>query len=192
MIEFLIFIFGAVVGYIMNILYQELVKYLDVRKNKILFDRLLVSVEGGEGKFVSRLGDSITIFLKKGSHVGKYIIYDKFSRYVSVISDNKELTNSKQVISYFPKDTVVDDLIDEIEYRFHDNIEDYVVVSGIKIDRKYLDSMMKKQMDNLDSVFSTYQKKEESFNIDDILDKINQVGFEGLTDKEKNYLKNIK
>lgn len=192
MIEFLIFIFGAVVGYIMNILYQELVKYLGVRKNKILFDSLLTSVEGGEGKFVSRLGDSITIFLKKGSHVGKYIIYDKTSRYVSIISDNKQLTNSKKVRLYFPKETVVDDLIDEIEYRFHENIEDYVVVSGIKIDREYLDSMMKKQMDNLDSMSSTYQKKEESFNIDDILDKINQVGFEGLTDKEKNYLKNIK
>jgi hypothetical protein len=65
-------------------------------------------------------------------------------------------------------------------------------VSGIKIDREYLDSMMKKQMDNLDSMSTTYQKKDESFNIDDILDKINQVGFEGLTDKEKNYLKNIK
>ena len=94
----------------------------------------------------------------------------------------------------FPNETVVDDIIEQIEFRFGKNMNDVVNVHGDLVDREYLKKTMKKT--GLDPVadMALYdeplQQKdaEEEPSVDDILDKILKDGIESLTQREREIL----
>lgn len=186
--EVAIFLFGMITGILCQVGYLELRKYLDNKKIKDIFSDVLVSIESGHGVFSSRVHDHITILMRKGPFIGKHIVYDKKGGGITIFDDKKVWVTSDVVRAYFSKSTILDDLIDEMNYRFKEKIDDYVIVSGVKIDRGYLDTMMKQHKDDFFYDSPINQEQKESFDLDSILDKINKVGIENLTEKEKNYL----
>ena len=82
-------------------------------------------------------------------------------------------------------------ICNKLDETYDKKIKDFVVVSNNIIDRRTVERMyiQNKPLPHVNSVNSV---KPIDLNLDDILDKINKVGFENLTDEEKDFLKNHK
>ena len=87
--------------------------------------------------------------------------------------------------THYTDKNLVKSIVDSLQDNFKKQIMDCVLVMNNVIDRKTITRL------NPDVEFPpAFQsvEEEEEFTIDDILDRINEVGLENLTEKEKKFL----
>ena len=100
---------------------------------------------------------------------------------------------------------MVDKIIKEINYRHGYRIDDIVEVLGLVFyrpdfeksfnvnfqDIKERAMRMGKEMSEMSDIDKIQKRNKVRFDIDEILDKINKVGIENLTNEEKEFLNNF-
>lgn len=192
-----VFLVGIVVGFLIAKLIDSIEK---ARQNELVrqvFYDVLTTAKSGGCRFESRVNDHVMVHLVKGIYMGHLITINLVERGLSISMNNKVLYVSDFITMNFPKDTVVDDIIKEIERRFGKKMNDTVVVNGIKIDRDFLDKTLKETGQSMGENFmdgGIYDEKlapkEEEIlpSVDDILDKISASGLKSLTEQEKEIL----
>lgn len=118
-----------------------------------------------------------------------------FSLKIKNFLDKKEIAIFKGNDCLYTSILIENDIIDKISIgiwgKFSNQINDIVFLSNNAFDKKtfIILSGLNQNIDlNTGEIIDEYSQ----YNLDDILDKINRVGYNNLTDGEKNFLKNMK
>ncbi len=151
------------------------------------FSNVLGSIKNGS--FIRRVNDivEISINLNGVDHVVFYTISNSnisvFEGFKCVKTNVFEFNNQKT------GEKIVLDIVKEINLKWSKEINDTVYINGSRFDV----GTYKKWISDWDeTIFDTDRSCDEELDVDDILDKINKVGFDGLSDVEKNFLKSVK
>lgn len=89
--------------------------------------------------------------------------------------------------SAFCDPKLIEDIVRSIWINFSNQIN-----TGMSINGNFLDAgTVYKNINSINGV-ETKTKRKKTFKIDDILDRINEIGYENLSNEEKEFLKNIK
>jgi hypothetical protein len=195
-----VFIFGFMAGFIVSKIIDQIIIS---KKNELIrqvFYDILTSLETGGCTFESRVNDHVMIRIGTGIYTGHLMTINLMERGLSISKNNKVLYISDFVKMNFPKDTIIEDIIKQVEYRFGKKINDTVEVNGIKIDRDFLDKTLKETGQSMggDLMGGMYDEKlvpsevDILPSVDDILDKIllNGGGVDCLTEEEREILDN--
>ena len=156
-----------------------------------IFTNVISNLKKKTVDFTNRQGN-ITYLTTKLEGLGKVNILYLMDKHDIVIQKQK---TDKFVISHHANKSIINDLIDLINIKFNREINDVIEVNGYKISRVAIERQVSKM--NLSEMFGQgdmekiKQDNQERFDLDSILDKINQVGLKNLTDGEKNYLNSL-
>lgn len=182
-------IIGLSLGFILGVLYVHTKNFL--RNKKIL--------RGIENEFKNILDNfSKVSFLKRINqyvyfNFEKYeLIYTLDSKEIHIFQNEKCIYTSNQILG----NIIIKNLESKILEKWNKDINDVVEINNAIISV----NLMKKEFRSLgvneeEIEFILSEKKEETqkneYNLDDVLDKINQVGYNNLTEEEKEFLKNV-
>jgi hypothetical protein len=178
------FSLGAIFGlYLFKII-------LDLADTKIFnqnsdYFRIVLDHMKKNGKFMSRVNNYVEISIEiPNDRISLIFLIDK--------NDVAIFRNSECIKSSHNCDrSIIDDIISEIIFRWGNRINVVVNMNGSVLDK----NTYKRIIGNLSyqGVGDILPKKlKPILKLDDILDKINDIGIDGLSDDEKEYLKNIK
>lgn len=177
---------GIVIGFYLGLFSSIIVKNKNLKEyqNKI------------EGMFSSILDNFSN--LKFSRRINRYayfiyqdweIIYQLDNKTIHIFSKEECLATSKQL----DESKTILNLISEIENKWSIDMNNTIVVDNNILSMNYFEEQRNKVISNQFSDPMLNPKKEEYIpSIDDILDKINKVGFINLSDEEKNILRNSK
>ncbi len=153
------------------------------RQNSKYFKLILDNLKKN-GKFISRINNNVEVSVELPSD--KITLYFTIDKNEIFVFKNQNCIKSS---SEYVKRGIIDSIISEIKLRWDEKINNVVNMNGALLDKKTYTRII----NNL-----SYQGSSETFpiknvlNLDDILDKINEVGVDKLSEEEKEYLKNIK
>ena len=141
--------------------------------------------------YLSRLKENKTFFIKRiedKSHIEygieKIFIFntkEKIFRFLDKNNETKMISKNKKFLFIINKI-----IMNKTIKKHKDSINDFMY---------YKESLLDKRIDNLKLLKKNKEdvvnlEETMDFNIDDILDKINKIGYPNLTDKEKEFLNN--
>jgi len=189
-----VFILGMVLLY--NILYNDGFKksMADINEYSVYLKKL----EEDKTRFLKRIGD--TVYIEYG--IEKFIIItianDKFES-IFALKDDKTDTHTSQhsgfLFNYINKTILLKTFV-----KYNDKIFNTKEYGGSVVDSKTYDLMEYMVELTKESVINKKNKqindqnnvKFKHFDIDEILDRINKVGYEKLSDEEKDFLRKQK
>jgi hypothetical protein len=170
-------------------------------KNK-QFKQILEKINTKRSRFKTRINNTVYIGIKLEDYGKVDLVYflDKEENQLNIFKSDKLIMTS---------DLVFEDLINEIiksinKVHYH-RIVDVVEILGLVFYReefersfgisvhelkKRTDNLMKSMNDDQSDIEKIVNKNNRKLDIDDILDKINKVGIENLTEEEKEFLNN--
>jgi hypothetical protein len=170
-------------------------------KNK-QFKQILEKINTKRSRFKTRINNTVYIGIKLEDYGKVDLVYflDKDENQLNIFKSDKLIMTS---------DLVFEDLINEIvnsinKVHYH-RIVDVVEILGLVFYReefersfgisvqelkKRTDNLMKSMNDDQSDIEKIVNKNNRKLDIDDILDKINKVGIENLTEEEKEFLNN--
>ena len=136
------------------------------------------------GKFLSRVNDNIdvSIILDGKTHNLIYIM-DKSEIAIFLGKDCLSISSGMRVDR-----KIIDKIISEINSRWSKKIKSVVNINGSIIDSATYNRITS----NFPLDEEVNSSKKISFDLDDILDKISQVGYDNLSDSEKEFLTKFK
>lgn len=193
-----IFLSGFYIRYLMG-------KYADsVRRNNLIrdinnqFKEVLNNILSSNSIFKNRVNNTVYINTKLKDYDDVNVIYLMDRKDIVIFKDGKCIYTSEMV----EKDTIKS-ITTAIDKKFEDKINDVVEVLGFVFSREDFERTFKikvedltnpekmKMMDESD-IDKIVRENDSKFSIDDILDKINKVGIDNLTEDEKKFLQNYK
>lgn len=165
-------------------------RYAIILNNK----KIVIYREGIENMFSLILSNfDKLIFVKR---INKYayfsyesweIIYQLDNKTIHVFNKEECLATSKQLEG----STIVSTLLSNIDKSWSKDINNTIIIDENEISINYIEEQRKK-IQYTDPILTKIEKEKNVnvFTIDDILDKINKVGYNNLTTEEKEFLKN--
>ena len=182
-----VFLLGVCVGSAISILITEITvkRKLDQISREInsYFTKVLDAMSSG--RFVSRLNDNSLFKIRMdGEEYDLYYLMDKDQIAIFKDKDCVKISDDRVDIK------IINSIIDVINSRWRSQIDDTVIIRGSIIDRTTYDRLTNNF--NEDENKFNISRNESSLDLDDILDRINTIGFDNLTDSEKEFLKSIK
>ena len=162
------------------------------------FEEVLEKIKYGESSFFSRVNNTviITTNTKKLSEINIIYLIDK--KMVCIFKNNSCIHTSDNIDKLLKENIIM-----HINFIFKKEIEDIIELFGVVISKKELHEKFEELKNKISSGEFSLEDKEESLinkiiednekkilNIDDILDRINLVGIEKLTNEEKEFLNN--
>ena len=183
---FVIFIFicGLFIGGLSLFGILKLHEYLQIKALKdeqnLIYNEIVGLIGTKSVKFMARFNDNVTF--RVATKLGKFDMI--------VFLDKKDLglfSKGDCVLStqYADKE-IIDGLCQKLEESYDKDLKDCVNIMGNIIDRKTMTRL--NPSINFPPAFPDESEQEPQFNMDDILDRINQVGLDRLTDIEKKFL----
>lgn len=186
-ISIISFLLGLLTNYFIN---NVVSKFKQLKKKELIesyFKEINNGVKSGLSNFVTRVNNIVVISFKMIDFGDVSITYNIESKETQVLKDNKEILTSSDVsLSEKLK------LSRSIEEVHGTKIKDVVDVFGHLLNREEFEQSMKETVEKVKNMLGDLPIEIETkhqFNIDDILDRISQVGIENLTDEEKEFLK---
>lgn len=180
-INFYFLLSGFFLGILITLLSFYLVSLLKKIKftriqNKI-FTQILDSLDSEQSNFNNRVNQVIQI---------DTVIPTEGNIQIMVFLDKKDISVFKGTQCVYTSEVIDSDLIDKINAkiwsRFSLLINDVIYLQNNIIDRQtYI---------RLSSNNQPKKKVKKDLTLDEVLDKINIIGYDNLTDKEKEFLKN--
>jgi len=177
-----------------------------IAHNKLILDRnkqfkeILEKINTKKSRFKTRVNNTVYIGVKLEDHGRVTIVYflDKKENQLNIFKDDKlimtcdlvdeellgEIISSINRVHYHRIIDIVD-ILGLVFYR-----EDFEKSFGISFKELKEKSNMMRAMNEESDVQKIINKNSNNLDIDDILDKINKVGIENLTDEEKKFLNN--
>lgn len=191
---------GVIIGVKLNKwnlnLQYKILKMKQIKKANEVYLNLLNSIINRKTIFKTRINNSIILGSKLEQLGDVDVVYLLDKNEVSIFQNQVCVVNDKEVDK-----TIIEKIITTIQHNYKEKIHDVVEVMGVLLSRSEFEkaindniSQMKKRIEkqekdssNIDNIIETNEKK---FDIDEILDKINQVGINNLSPEEKKFLQN--
>ena len=177
--------FGMCLGFALFIGLTKLVTHINLKKLQddynTFFTEIKELVGSNSFKFINRYNDHLTFRVTTKS-LGKVTLIMVMSRRdISIFQKNECIYTTQHADS-----NLIKSIVDNIESTYDSQIKDCFQIMGNVIDKTSIRRM------NPDADFPEAFPKPEMpiFNIDDILDRINEVGIQNLTPEEKEFLQN--
>lgn len=182
---------GVLVTYASYVITQSAEQRLIKKNDEMKFKAILDSFNGV--RFIKRVGDL------------SYFSYGNFSLVYNIGKKSFFIFQGEECIATSMNITDTEtfkNLEQSINSHFEDQMNDCVIVNGMMYSKNLFpkDTFEQPFMTKYDYAeeredeeeYSVPEKKQEEFNIDDILDKINLQGMASLTKRELDFLKNQK
>jgi len=199
--EILIFNLGVLIGTMFSVAGAYIISYIKARKirqkNNLVFKQILTNLQNGKGKFISRVNQTVQIDTKIKSEGKITMLFFIDKNDISIFKDGNCVYTTQNV-----DQDILNSITSMIWSRFSDRISDVVQLYNNVMDRKSFMKLISQaktevQVFNLDENGNIVEpinhfQKDEPLTLDGILDRINQVGYDGLTQIEKDFLKNHK
>jgi len=199
--EILIFMFGMAIGSCFSVVGAHIISYLKVqkirKKNNEVFKQVLANLQNGKGKFMNRINNTVQIDTKIKSEGKITMIFFIDKNEISIFKENVCAYTHQNV-----DEDIINSIITMIWSRFSERISDVIQLYNNVMDRKTFTKLVSQaktevQVFNLDENGNIIDQidsepKQKPLSLDDILDRINQVGYDGLSQIEKDFLKNHK
>jgi hypothetical protein len=156
------------------------------KQNQSVYQEILDSINSDDITFGSRINNTVHLNIKIKSEGEVQIMYFLDKKEIAIFKGNDCLYTSALIQS-----DVLDKISTGIWIRFSNQINDVVSFSNNVFDKRTFVIISGLSNQNNGEIIEdhgfTY-----SYNLDDILDKINKVGYDNLTEPEKEFLKNLK
>lgn len=199
--EILIFNLGVLIGTMFSVAGAYIISYIKAQKirqkNNLVFKQILTNLQNGKGKFISRVNQTVQIDTKIKSEGKINMVFFIDKNDLSIFKDGNCVYTTQNV-----DQDIINSITSMIWSRFSERISDVVQLYNNIMDRKTFMKLVSQaktevQVFNLDENGNiidpiNHFQKDETLTLDGILDKINQVGYDGLTQIEKDFLKNHK
>ena len=177
--------FGIILGFVLFIGLTKLVTQINLKKLQDDYNQFFTEIKDLVGtksfKFVNRFNDHLTFRVTTKSLGKVTLIMVMSKRDISIFQKNECIYTTQHADS-----NLIKSIVDNIESTYNSQIKDCFQIMGNVIDKSSIRKM------NPDANFPEAFPKPEMpiFNIDDILDRINEVGIQNLTQEEKDFLQN--
>lgn len=182
----LFFIFGILIGFVLCLLalnyHVKMNNIKSFNSNTNFFKSILKSIKEN-GRFIGRINNNVEISIDlSGDRLSVFLLMDKSD--IIVLREQECIK-----ISENSDPLVIKDIVSEIISKWKDSIYTVINMNGTIIDRStYF---------RITNNFSIHQeepniKYKKVFNLDEILDRIGEIGFDNLSEEEKDYLKSIR
>ena len=156
------------------------------KQNQSVYQEILDSINSDNITFGSRINNTVHLNTNIKSEGEVQIMY---------FLDKKEIAIFKGDACLYTSALIENDVLDKIStgiwVRFSQQINDVVFLSNNAFDKKTFIIISGLSSQNTGEIVEehgfTY-----SYDLDDILDKINKVGYDNLTESEKEFLKKLK
>ena len=199
--EILIFNLGVLIGTMFSVAGAYIISYIKAKKirqkNNLVFKQILTNLQNGKGKFISRVNQTVQIDTKIKSEGKINMVFFIDKNDLSIFKDGNCVYTTQNV-----DQDIINSITSMIWSRFSERISDVVQLYNNIMDRKTFMKLVSQaktevQVFNLDENGNiidqiNHFQKDETLTLDGILYKINQVGYDGLTQIEKDFLKNHK
>jgi len=199
--EILIFNLGVLIGIMFSVAGAYIISYIKAQKirqkNNLVFKQILTNLQNGKGKFISRINNTVQIDTKIKSEGKINMVFFIDKNDISIFKDGNCVYTNQNI-----DQDIINSITSMIWSRFSDRISDVVQLYNNVMDRKSFMKLVSQaktevQVFNLDENGNivdpiNHFQKDEPLTLDGILDRINQVGYDGLTETEKDFLKNHK
>jgi hypothetical protein len=184
----LTYLLGIYTGSYFLMLYLKYKIKKENKKVNIVYSNLTKNILEKNPKFIFRINNYLRVdtYIENIGNVNIYFFTNKND--INIFQNEEVIYTSNNVDK-----KIIDNLNFILKTKFSLEINDTLNVFGIIYSRKYfIDNFNvdKSFFKNADSSELNKNTNEDTFDIDSILDKINLVGFEKLTNKEKEFLNN--
>jgi hypothetical protein len=152
------------------------------KKNIKIYEEVLTNLTSNEVSFNSRVNNTVQLNTIIESEGEVQIMYFLDKQDISVFQDGDCLYTS----SLIGKE-ILEKILKTIWSKFSIQINDVVQLHSNTFDRRTFMIITGTHNNNQHN----QEIEEIDYNLDDILDKINEVGYNNLTDSEKQFLKNL-
>lgn len=117
------------------------------------------------------------------------IIYQLDNRTIHIFNKEECLATSKN-INTSKGLKIIEDILTSIDKTWGKEINNTIIIDSNELSVNYVESQIKKAQ--MDPILAKIEKDSKIIHltIDDVLDKINKVGYTNLTNEEKDFLKN--
>lgn len=170
-------------------------------KNK-QFKQILEKINTKRSRFKTRINNTVYIGVKLEDYGKVDVVYflDKNENQLNIFKADKLIMTSDLV-----SQDLISEIVNSINRVHYHRIVDVVEILGLVFYREEFEksfgisvqelkqrteSMMKSMNDEQSDIDKIVNKNNRKLDIDDILDKINKVGIENLTEEEKEFLDN--
>jgi len=202
----IIFIFGGgfFFGYIFKSWSDKLTDKVnnlkEVEDKNTQYEKVYQNIINKKSRFKTRVNNTVYIGTKLPDYGRVEIVYLLDKNDIEIFKEDKCIIKSDSVGK-----ELIDKIIKEINYRHGYRIDDIVEVLGLIFYRPDFEKKfninfqeikkramrMSREMSDFSDIDKIYKKNKVMFDIDEILDKINKVGIENLTNEEKEFLNNF-
>ena len=188
-------IFGILITVLGFILSGKIKLYNLKSEYKSVFTEVHQSIGTKSMRFLNRVNQIVTFKVRTRSF-GSFDMVIYLDKNQISLFRNQRLIYKSEVENniVLVKSELINSIICDIDVEYP-QMHDLVAVSGAMIDKKTFDDMLKNakmelKSQSIDDLVGTPSKKQDDdLDLDSILDKINKVGLNGLTEKELKYLK---
>lgn len=170
-------------------------------KNK-QFKQILEKINTKRSRFKTRINNTVYIGIKLEDYGKVDLVYflDKDENQLNIFKSDKLIMTSDLVF-----EDLINEIINSINKVHYHRIIDVVEILGLVFYReefersfgisvqelkKRTDNLMRSMNDDQSDIEKIVNRNNRKLDIDDILDKINKVGIENLTEEEKEFLNN--
>ncbi len=178
------FILGFLSAVILYRLISFLTNMMIIDKKKKVYKEILSNLDSGLVSFVYRINSMVS--LKTKTSLGDIsIIFYLDKKDIYLFEGDKALYTSVDLPT-----KMIDDISSKIFSKFSFKINDVVIFNKSVYDKNTFYSMS-----NVEEIPDNTGKVEEdkpNYNLNDILDKINEIGYEKLSKSEKDFLNSLK
>lgn len=166
---------GLVLGFILGFYYVLIIQEKAIQKVQRKIENVFADILKNQKKlkFEKRINKYVYLFYNNWE-----VIYQLDSKVISIFEDDNCIYTSTQISD----SKVVNEITDYIENKFNKTINDIVIINNVIYSSNIIKNQWDSNMNELEEM--------ESYTVDDLLDKINEVGYENLTSEEKEFLKN--
>jgi hypothetical protein len=182
------FILGMLTLFLINRFNKWLDKKKKIKEVSSIFREISSNISLGKSEFVTLVNDILQLSTNTidFGNVGVLVFLEK--KEISIYKGDNKIYTSKDLDT---EDEI--ELIESINSIYSKHINDTVEVYGLKFNKtsfekqfgESLDKLKKEEESDTQKISNENSKK---FDIDEILDKISEVGYNNLTDDEKDFL----
>lgn len=197
-------ILGGLYGFLFGIKYINKKEKENAKKTKdniqSKFLEAYVEISKNKAMFKSRIMNTCYIKTKIPSEGDIELLYLIDKKDLAIVKNNEVVYTSHVVDKALIKET-----IDLLEKKYHKEINDTISIFGLLFSKKTFEEAYGEKLDSFeDLIAKMYErttmeklfgvkekkvvKKEQTFDIDDIFDKISETGINSLTTAERKYL----
>ncbi len=206
LLYFFILICGVFIGMLLNKWFYKLSTKIEQQKNtkdaNEQFKTILKNLLSRKTRFKTRVNNTVYIGTKLPDYGKVDVIYLLDTKDIVVFKNDKCILTTELV-----EKELVNSITENIENIHGDKINDIVDILGLVFSREDFEKSFNinfkelkekslkmindlKENKELSDVEKILKDNKKKFDIDEILDKINKVGIENLTEEEKKFLDN--